>query len=109
MLDALEIAAPKPAGAFDPAKRYALSEQAALRRERFGGLVYRYDNRRLYFVHSLTMLDFLEGLDGTQPVGASIDGFLTARKVPSAQQAAQKASFLTALTKLESLEVLREL
>ncbi len=93
----------------DGTKRYALSTQAALRRERFGGLVYRYDNRRLYFVHSLAMVDFLDQLDGSQPLDATIDGFLSARKVPEKQAAAQKASFMTAMQKLESLEVLREL
>jgi putative mycofactocin binding protein MftB len=93
----------------DATKRYALSPQAALRRERFGGLVYRYDNRRLYFVHSKVMVDFLDQLDGAAPLESTIDVFLTARKVPSSQQAAQKATFLTALAKLETLEVLHEL
>jgi putative mycofactocin binding protein MftB len=93
----------------DATKRYALSPQAALRRERFGGLVYRYDNRRLYFVHSKAMVDFLDQLDGSQPLDATLDGFLAARKLPAKQVAAQKASFLTAMQKLESLEVLHEL
>jgi putative mycofactocin binding protein MftB len=93
----------------DATKRYTLSPEAALRRERFGGLVYRYDNRRLYFVHSLAMVDFLDQMDGKAPIESTIDSFLTARKVPEKQQAAQKASFMTALAKLETLEVLREL
>jgi putative mycofactocin binding protein MftB len=93
----------------DTTKCYALSTQAALRRERFGGLVYRYDNRRLYFVHSITMVDFLDGLDGSKSVDATIDGFLAARKLSDAQKTAHKKSFVTALEKLESLEVLREL
>ena len=55
------------------------------------------------------MVDFLDQLDGAQPLESTIDVFLTARKVPEKQQAAHKATFLTALAKLETLEVLREL
>lgn len=89
----------------DQAKRYALSKEAAVRPEKFGGLVYRYDNRRLYFLHSKPMADFLIGLDGSAPLGESIDMFLTEHKLAPGN----KKAFMSALEKLEGLEVLSEL
>ena len=89
----------------DQAKRYALSKEAAVRPEKFGGLVYRYDNRRLYFLHSKPMADFLIGLDGSTSVGESIETFLAEHKLA----AGNKKTFLSALEKLETLEVLSEL
>lgn len=89
----------------DATKRYALSAQAAIRPEKFGGLAYRYDNRRLYFLHSKVMVDFLLGLDGAASLDASIDGFLAERKMSPAN----KPMFLNTVEKLEKLEVLREL
>jgi putative mycofactocin binding protein MftB len=89
----------------DGTKRYALSSQASLRPEKFGGLVYRYDNRRLYFLHSKAMADFLLGLDGSASLDASIDTFLAEQKLAPAN----KATFMNALEKLEKLEVVCEL
>ena len=89
----------------DVTKRYALSAQASIRPEEFGGLVYRYDNRRLYFLHSAAMADFLRGLDGSNPLEHELDHFLTERKMA----AGNKPIFVNALEKLEKLEVIREL
>lgn len=89
----------------DATKRYALSSQASIRPEKFGGLVYRYDNRRLYFLHSKAMADFLLGLDGRESLDSSIDSFLTSNKLAPAN----KQTFLNAVEKLEKLEVVREL
>jgi putative mycofactocin binding protein MftB len=89
----------------DQAKRYTLSKEAAVRPEKFGGLVYRYDNRRLYFLHSKPMADFLIGLDGSAPVGESIETFLAEHKLAPGN----KKTFMSALEKLETLEVLSEL
>jgi len=54
-----------------------LAEGVAMRRENFGGLIYRYDNRRLYFIHSPQMVEFLAGLDGTRPLQDAAAAFLT--------------------------------
>jgi putative mycofactocin binding protein MftB len=89
----------------DPQRRYALSPDAVIRRERFGGLVYRYDNRRLYFVHSKAMADFLEGLDGESTLEGQLDAFFTERALPDGQ----RPLYLSTLAKLQELEVVREL
>ena len=82
--------------------RYKLSRSAAIRPERFGGLVYRYDNRRLYFLYSRDLVDFVRGLDGQQPLKTALDDFLTARALPNGT----RDTFVKALAQLEKLEVL---
>ena len=86
-------------------KCYQLSRQAAIRPERFGGLIYRYDNRRLYFLHSPELVDFVTGLDETRPLGLTLDNFLASRKLP----AQARTVFIKALTQLEKMEILHEL
>ncbi len=81
---------------------YRLSRNAAIRPERFGGLVYRYDNRRLYFLYSRDLVDFVRALDGSRPLGAALDDFLIARALPSDA----RAVFVKALAQLAQLEVL---
>jgi len=81
---------------------YQLSRSAAIRPERFGGLVYRYDNRRLYFLYSRDVVDFVGALDGSRPLGQALDEFFRARDLP----AASRPAFLRALAQLMSLEVL---
>jgi putative mycofactocin binding protein MftB len=61
---------------------YQLARGVALRSERFGGLVYRYDNRRLYFLHSHEVADFVSGLDGLRPLGKALEDFLVSRGLP---------------------------
>lgn len=63
---------------------YRLAEGVAVRSERFGGLVYRYDNRRLYFLHSRNVADFVSGLDGLRPLQKAIEDFLADRGLPTA-------------------------
>ncbi len=89
----------------DLVRRYVLSERAAVRRERFGGLIYRYDNRRLYFVHSKEVVDLLESLDGSLSLDESLDRFVSSRGLAPASRPA----LVDALARLHALEVLREL
>jgi mycofactocin biosynthesis protein MftB len=84
---------------------YRLSQHAVIRAERFGGLVYRHDNRRLYFLHSRALVDFVSGLGGSCRLAEALDDFLAARALPeSARQ-----TLLHSLTQLEKLGVLDEL
>ena len=62
---------------------YRLADGVAVRSERFGGLVYRYDNRRLYFLHSREVADFVCGLNGLRPLQKALDEFLTDRGLPT--------------------------
>jgi putative mycofactocin binding protein MftB len=89
----------------DPGLRYVLSDRAAVRRERFGGLIYRHDNRRLYFVHSREVVDLLGCLDGSASLDESLDRFLETRRLPPTARPA----LLGALARLHAEEVLREL
>jgi putative mycofactocin binding protein MftB len=61
---------------------YRLADGVAIRSERFGGLVYRYDNRRLYFLHSHEIADFVGGLDGLRPLKKALEDFLVSRGLP---------------------------
>lgn len=81
---------------------YTLSRDAAIRPERFGGLVYRYDNRRLYFLYSRDLVDFVCSIDGTRPLGTALDAFLDDRALPENA----RAVFVKALEQLEQLKVL---
>lgn len=81
---------------------YAVSRDAAIRPERFGGLVYRYDNRRLYFLYSRDLVDFVCALDSTRPLGVALDTFLADRGLPGDTRDA----FLAALARLERMQVL---
>lgn len=65
---------------------YRLADGVALRAERFGALAYRYDTRRLYFIHSRDAADFVAGLDGSVPLGTAIAGFVARRALPVAMR-----------------------
>ena len=55
---------------------YRLAEGVAMRSERFGALIYRYDNRQLYFIHSIDVADFVSRLDGARPLDETVEDFL---------------------------------
>ena len=57
---------------------YRLAPGVVIRQENFGGLVYRYDNRRLYFLYSHPVVEFVQGLDGKRPLQEALDSFLAA-------------------------------
>ena len=85
----------------DASSLYRLSPSAAIRPERFGGLVYRHDNRKLFILHSRLLVDFLRGLDG-QPLSEALDDFVTARN----ETPAVREALLKALDQLKGIGVL---
>ncbi len=89
----------------NPAACYRLARQAALRPERFGGLVYRHDTRRLYCLQSRVLVDLVRGLDGTRRLRDALAEFLTVRALPTSAS----AELLRSLAQLEQLGLLDEL
>ena len=83
---------------------YQLAPGVVIRPERFGGLAYRYDNRRLYFLHSHQAVEFVTRLDGRQTLQAQLDDFLADRQLP--QSAAE--SLVKAVAQLERLGILTQ-
>ena len=81
---------------------YRLAPGVAIRPERFGGLVYRYDNRRLYFLHSHQAVEFVNHLDGSRSLQETLDEFLAVRQIPPSVGAA----LVKAVTELECLGIL---
>jgi mycofactocin biosynthesis protein MftB len=84
---------------------YEIPAQVAVRRERFGGLVYRYDNRALLFLHSRPLVDLLLRLDGERSLEATLSEFAAERDLSEEQV----RSLENALGQLEGKETIREL
>ena len=84
---------------------YEIAPQVSIRPERFGGLVYRYDNRALLFLHSRPLVDFLVGLNGEKPLGAALNEFAAERRLGEGDRRALE----TALGQLEGKGIIREL
>ncbi len=63
----------------DLTHRYRLADGVAIRPERFGGLVYNYHNRQLYFLHSHDLTEFVRALRGEHPLADAIDAFRESR------------------------------
>lgn len=82
---------------------YKLADTVSIRPERFGALVYNYDNRRLCFLHSHLVADFVAGLDGARPLKEMLDEFVADRHLPDATG----ASVLRAVSQLEQMGVVR--
>lgn len=55
--------------------RYRLADGVAIRPERFGGLVYDYHTRRLYFIHSHHVAALVGELTGDEPLGDALAAF----------------------------------
>lgn len=84
---------------------YEVPAKVSVRRERFGGLVYRYDNRALLFLHSRPLVDFLMELDGERSLGAALDEFAVERGIGDGERRALE----NALDQLERKGIIREL
>ncbi len=66
------------------AGRYRLAPGVTIRFESFGGLIYRHDNRRLYFLRSHEIAEFISGLDGLRPLDQAIAEFVASRGLAKA-------------------------
>ena len=86
-------------------QRYKVPVQVSVRQERFGGLVYRYDNRALLFLHSRPLVDFLEKLGGERPLGEALEEFAVERGLGEGERRALE----NALDQLERKGIIREL
>ena len=84
---------------------YEVPAKVSVRQERFGGLVYRYDNRALLFLHSRPLVDLLVRLDGERPLGAVIEEFAVERELNDGERRALE----NALGQLEGKGIIREL
>jgi putative mycofactocin binding protein MftB len=72
-------------GGFDPAGRYRLDPDVALRPEPFGALAYHYGSRRLTFLRSTLLAEVVRDLEQHD----SVDAALTAA-VPEAERSAYR-------------------
>ena len=84
---------------------YEVPAKVSVRQERFGGLIYRYDNRALLFLHSRPLVDFLIELDGERPLGAALEEFAVERGLDDGERRALE----NALDQLERKGIIREL
>lgn len=57
------------------AQAYQLADGVAIRPERFGGLVYHYEDRRLYFLHSHELTELVSSLTGQTPLAQAMEAF----------------------------------
>lgn len=89
----------------DRERSYEVPSQVAVRREKFGGLIYRYDNRALLFFHSLPLVDFLLEMNPEKPVGDSLDEYVSRNDMGETQRQAIE----NALGQLETKGIIREL
>jgi putative mycofactocin binding protein MftB len=78
---------------------YRLDPQVALRPEPFGALAYHYGNRRLVFLRSPDMVRVVEALADQPTVADALEAVAIDQK--------RWPSFMSALTDLESSEVIR--
>jgi putative mycofactocin binding protein MftB len=76
---------------FDPAARYVLHRDVALRPEPFGALAYHYRSRRLSFLRSALLVEVVRSLPEHPSAQAAVDA-----AVPEGR----RSSFLRALAEL---------
>ena len=87
-------------------EHYRLADGVAIRPERFGGLVYHYHKRQLYFIHSHELAEFVGGLTGKAPLAEAIEAFRSSRGLP-ALTAERMVKSLSALEKIGVLVAVR--
>ena len=80
---------------------YALAKDAAIRSERFGALVYRHDNRRLYFIHSQDAAAFVATLDGKRPLDQHLASYVADNGLPESAG----DTFVSTVAQLERLGI----
>jgi mycofactocin biosynthesis protein MftB len=85
-------------GGFDPAGRYRLDPDVALRPEPFGALAYHYGSRRLTFLRSPLLAQVVRDLEEHPSVDAAL-----AAEVPEAE----RASYRRALASLADSRFIR--
>lgn len=90
--------------AVDLAARYRLAPGVAIRPERFGGLVYRYDNRRLYFLRSHQAVEFVSGLDSGRSLREALDELLDSQAISRSA----RETLLETVAQLERLGILTQ-
>lgn len=88
--------------AVEPTACYRLAPGVAIRSERFGGLVYRYDNRRLYFLRSHQAVELVNSLDGRRSLQETLDALATARDLPDTA----REPLMAVVAQLEKLGIL---
>lgn len=81
---------------------YRIAPGVVIRPERFGGLVYRYDNRRLYCLRSPQIIEFLNGLKSHHSLQDALDRFLAEREIPPAMI----ETLIKTVTQLQRLGIL---
>ena len=84
---------------FDARASYKLSDDVALRPERFGALAYHYGNRRLTFIKSEALAAIVAQLESHPSVEAALDAH--------AIGGAQRSVILAALANLQRSDVIR--
>jgi putative mycofactocin binding protein MftB len=85
--------------------RCRLAPQVSVRPERFGGLLYRHDDRTLLFLRSRPLVDLLLGLDGTRTLAEALSELAAERGLGEGELQTIKE----ALGRLEERGMIREL
>lgn len=83
----------------NPNSGYRMADGVAIRPERFGGLVYNYQSRRLYFLHTHELTEFVSGLNGERPIAEAVAVFRKRQGLPVEVEQAM----LKSLSALETL------
>ncbi len=83
---------------------YKLAPNVRVEPEQFGALLYAPQQRRPFFLFNQSLAEFVQSLDGQQPLGPALDQYLVEHQISRRD----RPDFVKALNKLEKLELLRE-
>lgn len=81
---------------------YRLADGVTLRRERFGGLIYHHNTRRLYVLRSPLLTELIGGLDGRRPLDLALHDVVRERALPPTAA----AGLLRALSDIERMQLI---